>query len=467
MYAAFVLLCLLVWPGDVNAMLSDYLTHVEPTALRPVLDQVFVDPTFGSQITRITDPTMAPGALGLIQEYSRYPIPSADNTKVVVVVVGGEERGQWQVRGIRDHVVYNRIETDGDPEFSWHPTDPTRLFFRFGNTLRVYHTDTGTHETLMTFPGYVFVSSKEEGRPSDDWRYYAAIGVRPDGQRDILVADLTTKTVIGTLANVGTGIDWVGMSPSGQFVVVMFTDGKHTRVYDRQMVKQRRALSDFSHADFALDAQGDDVLVYIASTSKQVAEIGCPNPPNGSPLVSVRLRDGKKTIILGDCNTADWQMVITGTFLGWWFDAHFSGIISRARPGWVLVSTYPPDPRATQQPFMREVFLVALDGSGKVERLAHHHSLVAALPDGSRDYFAEPHASASWDGSLVLFASTWGATGQHYDLYMVGSAGIPPEPPVPPLPPNVSSGVFLCTWVWTTQSDGSVAGFTVNCKKVE
>jgi hypothetical protein len=425
--------CVALMPGGpVMALVTDYENYPVPAVPRPVLDQPMTDSTFGSVVTRITDPSLSPGSQGIIHEYSRYPVPSADNQFVVTVVIGGPERGQWQVRGIRDHAVHNRIETDGDPEFSWHPTDPTRLFYRFGNTIRMFHTDTGVADTLMVFDGYLFVGSNEEGRPSDDWHYYAAIGVLPSGQRDILVADLQTRLIIGRLSNAGSAIDWVGMSPSGRFVIAMFTDGRGTQIYDRNMVPLGQAMRDFSHSDFAVDVQGDDHLVYIASTGPQLAELGCPNPPNGSPLVSVRLKDRRKTILLGDCNTADWKPVITGTFLGWWFDVHFSGIISRSRPGWVLASTYTSPPDAPQHPFTREIFLVALDGSGAVERLAHSHAYVGMV-NGDRDYFAETHASSSWDGSLVLFASTWGDTGQHYDLYMLeqGSGPLPPLPDCP------------------------------------
>lgn len=453
------------------AFLTDYEAHVAPVVPRPELDVPYTDSVFGSTIVRITDPSLSPGSQGIIHEYSRYPIPSADNQFVVTVVIGGPERGQWRVMGIRDHIVKLNIDTDGDPEFSWHPTDPTKLFYRFANDIRVVHIDTGQIETLMSFDGYAFVSSNEEGRPSDDWRYYAAIGVKGDETRDILVADLTTKTVIGKLENVGENIDWVGMSPSGAFVLAMYTDGRGTLVYNRAMVAQRQALSDYAHSDFAVGVDGQDYLVYVASSGPQVSELGCPRPPNGSPLAAVRLFDAKKTILLGDCSDADWKAVIIGSFLGWGGAYHFSGIISRSRPGWVLVSSYAA-PDVPQEPFSREIFLVSLDGSGAVERLAHHQSLVANLPSGERDYFAEPHASSSWDGSLVLFASTWGQTGQHYDLYSLTQTGggTPPSPPIPPIPPIVPPteltapyATAVLTWQWTSAGYGPIKGFRVKC----
>jgi hypothetical protein len=69
-------------------------------------------------------------------------------------------------------------------------------------------------------------------------------------------------------------------------------------------------------------------------------------------------------------------------------------------------------------PFAREVFWLKMDGSGQVKRIAHHHSDQVAGGSMGKDYFAEPHATASWDGTVVAFSSTWG-TPWRYDFYTV------------------------------------------------
>ena len=73
---------------------------------------------------------------------------------------------------------------------------------------------------------------------------------------------------------------------------------------------------------------------------------------------------------------------------------------------------------AKQMPFSREVFWLKIDGSQQVKRIAHHHSDLTIKND-SKDYFAEPHATSSWDGTVVLFASIWGKPWERYDLYTV------------------------------------------------
>jgi hypothetical protein len=67
-------------------------------------------------------------------------------------------------------------------------------------------------------------------------------------------------------------------------------------------------------------------------------------------------------------------------------------------PGGCLVTTH-SDPTDGWQPFEQELFLLYLDGS--VLRLAHHRS-------SSCGYWAQPRATISQNGRLVLFASDWG-----------------------------------------------------------
>jgi hypothetical protein len=412
-------------PALTQTYLSDFNTYQVPVLPRPVLRASLIDPVFGTTITRVTDPAMAPAGTsgpssGLRHEYARFPVLSADNSKVVVQVLGGADGGVYEVRDLVSGALLYKINPVDDPELSWHPTDPTRLFYRYANEIRVFHTDTGQAETLMSFPQYYAIGTNEEGRPSDDWQYYAFLGYHDSSfsAADIVVVDLVAKQVIVTWANAGVP-DWVSMSPSGNYVVAMWTNGSGTRLYTRTLSYARTLFSDYAHSDFAFDANGNEVLVYDATSGNQVDELACPNPPNGSPIASARLFDGQKKILLGDCNKADWTPVITGTFLGWnWFTPHFSGVASRQHPGWVLVSTY-TDPQNTQHLLAREIFWLKLDGSGQVRRLAHHHSDQGVDANGDKDYWAEPHATSAWDGSTILFASVWGQPFSEYDLYTV------------------------------------------------
>jgi hypothetical protein len=372
-------------------------------------------------VMRITDPAMIPNdptypALGLVHEYSRYPALNADGSKALLEVLGGADRGYFYLINVTTGERLAKIAPSrGDPSFSWHPTDPNRVFYRYDSEIRVFHADTQVVETVISMPGYGTITDQQEGRPSDDWRYYAAMGYRNLANGtccdwnsvDILVLDLVQKVVIAkwTPASVP---DWVGMSPKGQYVVAMFTNGDGTRLYNRTDLSYVRTLfPDYAHADFAIDANGDEQIVYIPQSAAQVTDYG-----NKTGLGAVRLRDGQKTLLLET---------------GWWWSAWMSGIASRQRPGWVLISTAntaQPGPGYlfTQQPFGREVFWLALDGSGAVRRIAHHHSDYGYRNTNypnEVDYFSEPHATSSWDGNTVMFSSVWGDSFTRYDVYAV------------------------------------------------
>jgi hypothetical protein len=325
---------------------------------------------------------------------------------MLVRVLGGAYRGFFEVRAFATGALIQRLSTAGEPEGSWHPTNPDLLFYRSGNAVNVFSLRTGQSATLMRFPQYHSISTREEGRPSDDWRYYAFIGYHDStfSSAELVVADLVEKRILATLPNAGIP-DWISMSPSGRYVVAMWVTGEGTRIYDRENFSVLRlAFHDYAHADFALDGDGHDVLVYHGASSRQVRELGVWSD---AAVAMSRLSDGQKTLLL----TIPWDIT-----------PHFSGLASRTHPGWALVSTY-TGVETKPQPFAREIFWLKLDGSGAVRRIAHHHSDQAFHRDPSgaeeKDYFAEPHATSSWDGSLVLFSSVWHKPFARYDLYAV------------------------------------------------
>ena len=101
-------------------------------------------------------------------------------------------------------------------------------------------------------------------------------------------------------------------------------------------------------------------------------------------------------------------------FSHWSF--HISGICSRAHPGWVLISSY-QDEDDTFYAFSSEVFFLNIH-TGAVRRIAHHHCI---HPPFYKYYFAEPQATCSWDASKVYVATDWGNYGVNVTLTAVGN----------------------------------------------
>src|SRR5205085_3509556 len=79
--------------------------------------------------------------------------------------------------------------------------------------------------------------------------------------------------------------------------------------------------------------------------------------------------------------------------------------------GWALVSTYVSNQLPNFGVFKNELLLFATDGSGRVRRIAHHHSAF-------RDYADSPRANLSRDGRFAVFTSNWGSPSRR-DVFVV------------------------------------------------
>jgi hypothetical protein len=104
------------------------------------------------------------------------------------------------------------------------------------------------------------------------------------------------------------------------------------------------------------------------------------DPPSGS-IVMVDLSTARPT-----------------TLMGQGVGNHASARNIRSK-GWAIISY-----DSARPPFDKEVVAIALDGSGRAVRLAHHYSHLYT-------YRNEPHASISSNGSKIIFASNWGIDG--------------------------------------------------------
>lgn len=188
--------------------------------------------------------------------------------------------------------------------------------------------------------------------------------------------------------------DWVSVSPLGNFVVVDYADetiGRYhgVEVYDLNMNFIWQKPLGAGHSDLGLDGSGNEVLVmdvYNADSNKTY-------------IKKFNLADGQETTLLD---------------LSPWFYLHIS-MRNLQRHDWCFVSTFDNFGRLTDDslswlPFEDEVFTLKLDGSGDVQRIAHHHSrrFSPSTPDPDNSvYWAEPHATVNRQGNKIIFGSNW------------------------------------------------------------
>jgi hypothetical protein len=377
-----------------------------PATTRPGLLAPYTDPVFGTTIIRVTGPTA--DQKGFRPEYTRLPAINANNQKAVVM---GRTNGDYFILDLAGGTTVKvpGIPCGEDPSIVWHRTNPDLLVYFCRNEIRTFQVSNQKTTVMLTLPQYTRIRTKEEGLLSDDWTFGAFFAEKPDGTKEAITVDVIRKNVLAIKPGLASG-NWIGSSPSGKYAVIQHGGTTGTRVYDRLLNHLHTLHPDFAHEDFAFDSDGEEVMVWLAKTGPQT------QPFQGkSYVIKGRLSDGNVTTILDT---------------KWKWGGHVSGVGSRGRPGWVLVSDY-KNIAVHDSPFQNEVFWLKLDGT-KVERVAHLRSVVR-ITNNVKDYYAEPHPVASWDGSLIIFTSNWGETGR-YDTYLITGAGPIPAPVPTPTP---------------------------------
>jgi hypothetical protein len=266
----------------------------------------------------------------------------------------------------------------------WHPTAPDVLLgVTGGGSVVTYNVRTGATATRAAVSGYsAGWLGKGEGNPSNDGRYVPVSAKRSaDGREVVYVADAVAGTKSADLDVAAQGfsdLDWVGVSQTGRYLFLFGTiDGAWARVkvYDRATLAPVHYWTDYptGHSDLGLDAAGNDVIFGVVGQA-----------PYAHHFITRRLDTGALTDLTGAVVSYNWHATTRNT----------------ARPGWGYAATndrlgYPLD---------GEIYAVKLDGSGAVERYAHHRSTAG-------DYEASPFPAPAPDGRRVLIRSNWGAGG--------------------------------------------------------
>ena len=377
---------------------AQWVTHhdpvFQPNIPKPSVGVAITDPKFGTALTRLSNAREL-GYAGIVPQYSKRQAWNVDES--LMLLFTGD--GRTLLYDGETYQFIKEIGGVGGEDVFWHPTNPEIIIYAQDNALYSYNVKTETTTQIRSFAGYTFTNTRGEGNLSRDGRYYAFVGQVYDTTthfRDIVVYDITADSVISKLELPLTlsDFDWVSISPLGNYVVVDYATGNTGRfegieVYDKKLNFIWQKPLGAGHSDLGIDADGNEVLVmdyYDSGT-------------NSDFVKKLRLSDGKETSLLE---------------LSWQFDLHIS-CRNEARSEWCFVSTFDGEARLTDDstswlPFEDEVFALKLDGSGEVQRIAHHHSRRFSPTTPDRDhsvYWAEPHATVSRKGERILFGSNW------------------------------------------------------------
>ncbi|MBI2469446.1 MAG: hypothetical protein HYV62_16760 [Candidatus Rokubacteria bacterium] len=374
------------WPGEVWAYLTDgsvlapinYSTFVPPAA-----GVSYLDATFGTAITRLSNAPQQPNAADtgtvpfIANEYATMSPLNADSSRLLLVHHSYFALYEPLGTFLRDLP----LEITAASEPRWSPGDPDVFYYIRGNQLKRYSVSTGVASVVRTFEEYTSISGRGESDFSPDGDHLVLAG----DTRDIFVYEISTDTKGPVLDTSGTGgFDQIYLTPANHVLVGWYAVGsgryQGVELYDRNMTFLRQVTRALGHMDVTRDANGDEVVVWI-NAGDPGAPAACQNG-----VVKIRLSDAAETCLL----TLPWSLA-----------AHVS---APDGGGWVVVSTYAPgDPGPLDgwARYTNEILQVRLDGT-EVRRLAHHRT----RPFNS--YWYTPRAAVSRDGSRLVYTSNYG-----------------------------------------------------------
>jgi hypothetical protein len=417
-----------VYPADTALTSRTLQTMPMPAYLKPV-----IDPTFGTQITRVADQkAMDSPSPTLRHIYAKDEVWNSDGSLVAL--------NYNYPCAILDGHTYKFLHWLHQPsEAVWANTDPYTMYGTFFDTNQFVKADVRTdwnHTVLATFTQYDTIDfGAGEGNLSANDQYVALFGLK-GGQTSLFVYDIKNNQVVATLNLGGLTLDGgngdinnATMSPNGDYVIVQYNHpgtGRYQgiEVFDRNLNFLRNVSARAgAHYDIGYDTSGNEVIVEQSDTD--------------SSLIMRQLATGRTTTLLPASQLND--------------SIHIS-CRNLDRPGWAYISEFRQD--ATENsaaPNYQEVFAVRLDGSGTVELFANEqHSNSAA-------YDHEAMAVPSPDGSKVMFASDWGnATGPVYS-YVAESPLTDQDIGAPPVS---GSAAYSGPGAWTIHGGGAGVGGT-------
>ncbi|MBK7995799.1 MAG: hypothetical protein IPK14_21200 [Blastocatellia bacterium] len=390
-----ILISLNVLPSNTLAQITNHDRIPQAAMAKPEIRMAVKEPDFFTKMVRITDSQTAnmKGSFPLLSKRQAWNIDES-----LMILKNGDD--SVLLYDAQTYEFKKILMGVSGQDIFWHPTDPFSIIYNPGNALYSYNVITDEVKLIRSFSEYVIASSRGEGNLSDNGRYYAFIGETNKLQslklEHLVLYDLWMDKIVGqkTFLNRFADFSGISVSPKGNFIVVHYQTEMNTffhaiEVYDQNFNVLWRDNLDIKHSDLAIDSNGMEVLV----ASRYKLET------NATVIEKYRLIDGEMTTLLT-------------------LSPEFNASVScrnAMRYGWSLISTYDNQARLTDSidnwlPFEDEIFLLNMDGSQRVQRLAHHRSrrFSPTTPDAYNSIAqAEPQATISKNLDRVLFASNW------------------------------------------------------------
>ncbi len=374
----------------------------------PAVGSSYVDSTFNTTITRITNAPQTPNTYGtgnlpwINDEYSSVSAFNSDNSYFILVHLS--YFGLYQGNGTFVRSLPAEIGASSEPR--WARTNNTTLYYHVNNALKSYDVVSQQITTVHTFTEYSQIYGYGEMDISLDGDHLVFAG----DQQNIFVYEISTGTKYTAWNTGGRTFDSLYITPDNNVIISWITagTGRYTgqELFDKNMNFLRQVGHADGHKHVTRDTNGDEVLIWTNSNDS-APPIQCQNG-----IVKIQLSTGNQTCLL----QLDWRLAVH--------------ITAPDGNGTAFVETYDPlDPvpgTSDWKEFTNELIEVTLDGA-TVTRLANHRSQpngrVFTPPVQGGDYYYQPRMTVSRDGSRLLYCSNFNLETQsdpdYGDVYMI------------------------------------------------
>ncbi|HYR43497.1 MAG TPA: hypothetical protein VER98_10770 [Terriglobia bacterium] len=404
-------------PSTYSAYTGTDLKIIPPAPALGPANSVIIDPTFGSQILRVTDPNTNAGESFISTDAGFFRAWNADSTAIKLTGPHGD--GYWQEFNpatfkVGDGSVRPAIHSLPFPwTWEWSAVDPDIIYFLNGNQIAKYNKSTGVTANLGGPPNGDPVTYMAVVVGQDNW-VCAAVGagvqdsytkffcVNPISPSVSTFVDVYRKTINGVLS---TDPNWPA-SASGHTIGIHSISGGTGASWLA-----------FTFHGQSWGANGDSVFDLATGTWSLVTNAdnywgGHISMGNGKYVNSAGSTDGRDSrgMVVRDpdnlMNSLKYQFIgQPPDTLNRWCDAdHSSWANSMTNPDApVLISRY-TIVTPCRYTWTGEIDAAAVDGSNTVWRFAHNHN------GGNLCYYAQSFAQISNDGHWALLSSYWDGT---------------------------------------------------------
>ena len=432
------------YPPDQNGLQSATVQSVS----RPGYLQTVTDPTFGGQVTRISDQAAYSTSKQYIEHnYAKVAAWNADGS---MLLLDGDYWGSgWFADGTSYAFLRQVNLPNGNHSARWSNVNPDNLYGVTSGTVSgcsqtenkfvVIHPKSDTKSTptqtvLHTFAEFDACAGMsfglEEGNFSNDdslgsvigWSStHSSWGLTTFSMANTLTATPTVTEIatywFGSAGGTSNDPDTAGwnnitVAPKGDGVLMQWNTegtGLHQGVewYNPQLSTVRHIAATYDHWDVGLDANGNELAVLTCDQPGGASTNKCDgvSQSGGAPFLAAYYLDGNGP-------TGQTVNLYPQGYPNLTESIHVSCRNQFARPGWCYISDMQNNPSAPIG--YEQIYALKLDGSHTVEVFGVDHGSNNTC-SSCNEYAAK--GVPNRDGSKVLFTSDWGlgASSPAYD----------------------------------------------------